>query len=142
MRSVTDQHARQTNSSQPHAATIFVSLELSRSTWLVTSLAPGGEKMSKHTVAGGDSRALLELLARLKTKAEQKSKRPVKIVSIQEAGFEGFWVHRLLTQQDIESHIVDPASVAVCRRRRRTKTDAIDGETLLRSLMAWKRGEP
>jgi transposase len=28
---------------------IFVSLELSRSSWLVTSLSPGGgEKMSKH----------------------------------------------------------------------------------------------
>ena len=30
---------------------IFVSLELSRSTWLITSLSPsGGEKMSKHSV--------------------------------------------------------------------------------------------
>ena len=36
-------------------AAIFVSLELSRSKWLVTSLSPGcGEKMSKHVVAGGD----------------------------------------------------------------------------------------
>src|SRR6267378_4700903 len=30
---------------------IFVSLELSRSSWLITSLSPGGgEKMSKHSV--------------------------------------------------------------------------------------------
>ena len=29
----------------------------------------------------------------------------------------------------------DPASVAVSRRRRRAKTDAIDGETLLRTLL-------
>ena len=30
---------------------IFVSLELSRSIWLITSLSPGaGEKMSKHSV--------------------------------------------------------------------------------------------
>ena len=44
---------------RPHAPTairtdlgaIFISLELSRSTWLITSLSPGGgEKMSKHTV--------------------------------------------------------------------------------------------
>ena len=34
---------------------IFVSLELSRSTWLITSLSPGGgEKMSKQVVRGGD----------------------------------------------------------------------------------------
>jgi hypothetical protein len=33
---------------------IFISLELSRSSWVVTSLSPGGgEKMSKHTVRGG-----------------------------------------------------------------------------------------
>ena len=30
---------------------IFISLELSRPTWLITSLSPGGgEKMSKHSV--------------------------------------------------------------------------------------------
>src|SRR5271157_976410 len=36
---------------------------------------------------------------------------------------------------------VDAASIAVERRHRRAKTDAIDGETLLRTLMAWARGE-
>jgi transposase len=40
---------------------IFVSLELSRSTWLITSLSPGGgEKMSKQVVRGGDVAELLE----------------------------------------------------------------------------------
>src|SRR4051794_11852296 len=34
---------------------IFVSLELSRRTWLITSLSPGaGEKMSKHSVPASD----------------------------------------------------------------------------------------
>jgi hypothetical protein len=37
---------------------IFISLELSRSTWLVTSLSPGGgEKMSKHSVCAFQSSA-------------------------------------------------------------------------------------
>src|SRR5712671_5197754 len=53
-------------------ATLFVSLELSRSTWVATALAPGSSKMSKHTLAGGDGRKLLDLLARLKTRAEQR----------------------------------------------------------------------
>ena len=40
---------------------IFVSLELSRSTWLITSLSPGrGEKLSKHSVRGSDVAGLLE----------------------------------------------------------------------------------
>ena len=43
---------------------IFVSLELSRPTWLMTSLSPGGsDKMSKRAVAGGDVAALLARLS-------------------------------------------------------------------------------
>lgn len=61
---------------------------------------------------------------------------------IQEAGLEGFWIHRVLEAEGIESHVVDPASIATSRRRRRAKTDKIDGETLLRTLLAYKRGEP
>jgi transposase len=48
---------------------IFVSLELSRATWLVTSLSPGnGEKMSKHAVQGGDVGELLSRFAIFKRK--------------------------------------------------------------------------
>ena len=48
----------------------------------------------------------------------------------------------MLEKEGIESHVVDPASIATSRRRRRAKTDRIDGETLLRALLAYKRGEP
>jgi transposase len=34
------------------------------------------------------------------------------------------------------------ASIATSRRRRRVKTDKIDGEALTRTLLAFKRGEP
>src|SRR5690242_808011 len=122
-------------------ATLYASLELSRSTWLVTSLAPGG-KMSRHSVAAGDGAALLALLARLRGRVERSDGGPVGVVVIQEAGRDGFWLHRLLEVEGVESHVVDPASIAVPRRQRRAKTDAIDGETLLRTLPAWRRGEP
>ena len=42
----------------------------------------------------------------------------------------------------IESHVVDAASIAVSRQHRRAKTDRIDGEALIRTLLAYKRGEP
>jgi transposase len=35
-----------------------------------------------------------------------------------------------------ESDVVDAASIATSRRRRRAKTDKIDGETLVRALLA------
>ena len=126
-----------------HIAAIFVSLELSRSNWLVTSLSPGkGEKMSKHSVAAGNVAELLTLFADLRRKAEVRTGQSYRIITIQEAGLDGFWLHRVLQQEGIESHVVDPASIATPRRRRRAKTDRLDGETLLRALLAYKRGEP
>jgi len=62
-------------------------------------------------------------------------------MAIQEAGLDGFWLHRLLIDNGVESTVVDPASIAVDRRHRRVKTDSVDGETLLRTSMAFARGE-
>ena len=122
---------------------IFVSLELSRSSWLITSLSPGGgEKMSKHTVRGGDVSGLLQRFAQLREKARVRTGKAFPLIVIQEAGLDGFWIDRVLQNEEVESHVVDPASIATSRRRRRAKTDKIDGETLVRSLLAYKRGEP
>jgi transposase len=122
---------------------IFVSLELSKSTWLVTSLSPGGgARMSKHAVRGGDVAGLLARLGQLQDKAQARTGQRFAPVVIQEAGLDGFWIHRVLEQEEIESHVVDPASIATSRRRRRAKTDKIDGEALVRALLAYKRGEP
>src|SRR5215203_3002135 len=122
---------------------IFVSLELSRSTWVITSLSPsGGEKMSKHAVPSGDIPALLARLSQLKEKARARTGQVFPIIVIQEAGLDGFWIHRWLQGDEIESYVVDPASIATSRRRRRAKTDKIDGEALVRALLAYKRGEP
>ena len=128
---------------QVSLAAIFVSLELSRSTWLITSLVPGGgDKMSQHSVRSGDIAELMTHLAKLREKAHGRAGASFPIIAIQEAGLDGFWVHRVLEQAGIESHVVDAASVLTSRRRRRVKTDRIDGEALLRTLLAYKRGEP
>ncbi|MFC3321340.1 IS110 family transposase [Mesorhizobium cantuariense] len=123
---------------------IFISLELSKSAWLITSLSPGAtDKMSRHTVVGGDIAGLFVRIDELRSKALARTGRLYRVVSIHEAGLDGFWLHRLLDREDwIESHIVDAASIAVSRKRRRAKTDRIDGETLIRTLLAYKRGEP
>jgi transposase len=122
---------------------IFVSLELSRSSYVITSLSPGGgEKMSKHSVPAGDVAGMFERFSQLREKARARTGRDYPIIVIQEAGLDGFWIHRVLQREGIESHVVDPASILVSRRRRRAKTDKIDGETLVRTLLAYKRGEP
>ena len=98
--------------------------------------------MSKHAVPGGDIAGLLRRFFELKEKARRRMRKDFPIVVIQEAGLDGFWIHRVLVQQGIESHIVDPASIMTSRRRRRAKTDRIDGEALVRALLAHQRGEP
>ena len=98
--------------------------------------------MSKHSVSAGDIAALLARFSELRRKACARTGKSFPIVVIQEAGLDGFWIHRVLLSEGIESHVVDAASIATSRRRRRAKTDRIDGETLLRALLAHKRGEP
>ena len=37
------------------------------------------------------------------------------MVSCYEAGYDGFWLHRLLAAKDMTNHVIDPASVQVTR---------------------------
>ena len=48
----------------------------------------------------------------------------------------------MLKANGIECYVVDPASIATSRRRRRAKTEKLDGAALVRALLAFKRGEP
>ena len=126
---------------RPDEAVLFVALELSRASWLVAIQAPGGDKISRHKLAAGASAELLELVGRQRARAEHRTGRTVRVMSCYEAGRDGFWLHRLLVDNGIESLVIDPASVAVNRRARRAKTGRIDVETLLRTVMAHARGE-
>src|SRR5258707_10540177 len=122
---------------------IFVSLELSRSTWLITSLSPGGgEKMSKHSVQAGDIAGLLIRVAQLKEKARARTVRDIPGITIPEAGLDGFWIHRVLQSEGIESHVVDGASILTLRRRRPGENAKNAGGKPARPLLAPKRGPP
>jgi hypothetical protein len=62
--SVQDHQGQEQTAIRTDLGAIFVSMELSRSSWLITSLSPGaGEKMSKHAVAAADIAGLFERFA-------------------------------------------------------------------------------
>src|ERR1700674_3348602 len=122
-------------------ATVHIAFELSKAKWKLGVMLPGSAKMRRYTIAGGGLGALTERLAAARTKAARTGK-PVRIVSCYEAGFDGHWLHRWLTEQGVVSHVIDPASIQVSRRARRAKTDRIDLEQLMRALLAFLRGEP
>ena len=126
---------------QDEVATLFVGFELSKKTWLIGLYAPElGKTISRHKIDGGDVDAALELIAMAKRRLE-KLGRPVRVVSVYEAGYDGFWLHRRLRAAGIENRVIDAASIPVDRRARRAKTDRIDLELLIRMLLALERGE-
>jgi transposase len=122
-------------------ATLFLALELSRSTWLVALHSPVVDKVSLHRLDGGDVEGLIALIARKQGQAEEKLGRPVRVACCFEAGYDGFWLHRWLCARGVENRVLDAASLLVDRRARRAKTDRLDAAGLLRALMALERGE-
>lgn len=123
-------------------ARLSVAIELSKKSWLVAVLPPRSEKISLHTLPAGDGGALLSLMAHARDRAAASLGEAVSIVSCYEAGYDGFWLHRLLEEAGVLNHVFDPASIQVNRRARRAKTDRIDVRGLLRTLLAHRRGEP
>lgn len=122
-------------------ATIYIVFELSKAKWQLGIMTPGTEKMSRYRIAGGDLAALTGLLAKARAKAEQSGKQ-VRILSCYEAGLDGHWLHRWLADNNVFNYEVDASSIEVNRRARRAKTDRIDLAQLMRSFLAYLRGEP
>jgi transposase len=126
---------------QDEFATLFVAFELSKGTWLIGLYSPQlGKTISRHKIEGGDFDAALKRITAARQRLEKLGK-PVRVVSVYEAGYDGFWLHRRLTAAGIENRVVDAASIPVERRSRRRKTDRIDLELLIRMLLALERGE-
>lgn len=121
--------------------TIYLALELSRRTWLVTMYSPDRDRISQYKVDGGDYAGLLKLIAKIRARAAQKLGFEPPVVSCYEAGYDGFWLHRLLLAAGITNYVFDPASIMVEQRARRAKTDRIDGKQLLRTLRQYCGGD-
>ena len=151
METTTDHRAEPT-AVRTDLGALFVSLRLSRSSWVVTALSPGGgEKRSCHPVPGGDLAGLLARFSLLRDKAQARTGCSFPIIVIRKAGLDGFWIHRTLENEDIESHVVDPASIATSQvaqndgRQRKTaivalRPDAAGGAVEMRDVGRGDRG--
>lgn len=115
--------------------TLCASVELGSTGWLVTSRTSGQEKIKRTRVGTNDWQGLRELLLR-----QQKAGQAGRVVCGYEAGREGFWPYRALREAGIEACVLDPASIAVNQRGRRTKTDRTDGVVELEAIEALELG--
>jgi transposase len=120
---------------------VYVSIELSVSSWLVAARLPNTEKLRLHRLEGGNTAALLTVIAEVRSRASAKLGSPVEVACCFEAGRDGFWLHRLLTAHGVAAYVLEPTSILVNRRARRAKTDRLDAEGMLRVLATWLGGD-
>src|SRR3954447_20854849 len=125
----------------PSENTVHIAIELSFSSWLVAARLTGAKKSRLHRIEGGDTGALLALIAELRSRALTQLGGAAEVACCFEAGRDGFWLHRLLTAHGILVYVLEPTSILVNRRSRRAKTDRLDAEGMLRVLAAWLGGD-
>jgi len=122
---------------------LAVSLELASKSWKV-GLDDGRRKApAVHGVDHAEPKGRLEEAIAVIEKVKKKwGVAPgVRVVVVYEAGQDGFWIQRALSERGYEALVVDPASIPVERRARRAKTDRLDAIRLVLALRAWLRGE-
>src|SRR6516162_7505542 len=122
-------------------STIIGALELSEKKWVLAVQLPGVDRHSRHVLDACGER-LVSFVERLKARCASAGRKIARVILTHEAGRDGFWLARFLARRGIEVHVMQPSSLPVDRRAPRAKTDMIDAEMLLRTLMAWLRGEP
>jgi transposase len=120
---------------------IYGALELSKNSWLLAIQVPGRDNPSLHPIKGGDAEGLLAKLHAARERLAKVTSQAPTITLCYEAGYDGFWLSRFLEQRGVECLVMEPASLQVNRRARRVKTDRIDVENILHTLIAWRRGE-
>jgi transposase len=119
--------------------TLYLAFELSRKKWKLGFSDGKKPQVRQVTIDAGDLQGCGEEIEKAKQRMGVKADVPVR--SCYEAGREGFWLHRALTEMGIENIVVDAASIEVNRRQRRAKTDRMDVEKLVRQLVRYWRGE-
>ena len=121
-------------------STLIAVIEMSLSSWLVAGVVPGigRDPLKKIEPDAGE---LLSLLRRWQQEAEKAGHPIARVTVAYEAGRDGFWLARWLSEHGIECHVIHPVSIAVSREHRRAETDRLDTSLLKRAFLGWLRGE-
>ena len=118
---------------------LLVAIDMGLKSWRLAMLAQGGTKRRHQTVSGGDYLALSEAILKAKDKLGLAEEAPVMLCY--EAGRDGFYPYRRLTEMGCRVYVIDSASIEVSRHKRRAKSDRIDAAKLVDLLHRYEGGE-
>lgn len=122
--------------------TLILAVELSSRSWVVAVQTPGARQKATKQQIAPQADALMAAIKNYQRRAGAAGMSVDRVIVAYESGGDGFWLARWLQQRGVEVHVMQPSSVPVDRRMRRAKSDRIDVDMLLRTLLAWLRGEP
>src|SRR5438034_7792380 len=125
-----------------YGSTLVLAIEVSNKSWVLAAQVPGLAHTKAKRTIHPEAGALLAAIAGYRARAAATGHSIERVIAVYEAGWSGFWLARWLIRHGVEVYVVQPSSVPVDRRMRRAKSDGIDAELLLRTLLAWLRGEP
>ena len=119
-------------------AVLYMAMDVGKAT-IKVAFSPTGLRPRMVDVGGKEWRQLL--LEIEQAKVRYGLPQGCRVLSCHEAGRGGFWIHRMLEANGVESLVVDSSSIEVKHRRRRVKTDKLDAQSLLRLLARHHFGE-
>lgn len=119
--------------------TLYLAFELGQKRWRLGFTVGLGQPTRERIIAAGDLPALQQEIALAKKRFGLPE--DARVVSCYEAGRDGFWLHRYLTDHGVENFVVDSASIEVNRRARRAKTDHLDVGKLVAMLVRFDLGD-
>src|SRR6056297_1541667 len=135
-------HSLNTPESIQYDRTLVLAIELSSKSWGLAAQVPGLPQSKTRKTIAPEKLALEAAIDGYRARAAAAGYRVDRVIAVYEAGWCGFWLARWLIAKGVEIHVIQPSRVPVDRRMRRAKSDGIDAALLLRTLMAWLRGEP
>jgi len=135
-------HMLNAHSAVDYDRTLVLAIELSNKSWVLAAQVPGLPHAKAKRTIEPTAEALMAAIDGYRSRAAVAGCFVEHVIATYEAGWSGFWLVRWLAKHGAATYVIQPSSVPVDRRARRAKSDSIDAELLLRTLLAWLRGEP
>ena len=91
--------------------------------WVLAAQVPGPPHTKAKRTIDPEAEALLAAVSGYRARAAATGRSIERVIAVYEAGWSGFWLARWLIRHGVEVYVIQPSSV-------------------LRTLLAWLRGEP